>query len=87
MMAVAIVLATIPSHRIRPRPGIPEALRSRVFEPFVRLEDRPDQGQGLGLHVVKLLTEAHGGRAWVQSSPLGGARFCVLLPTGSDRAD
>ena len=67
--------------------GIPEALRSRVFEPFVRLEDRPDQGQGLGLHVVKLLTEAHGGRAWVQSSPLGGARFCVLLPTGSDRAD
>jgi two-component system sensor histidine kinase KdpD len=61
-------------------PGIPVKERSRVFEPFVRLECRNGSGQGLGLHIVKSLIEAHGGRVWVEDSPAGGARFCVALP-------
>jgi signal transduction histidine kinase len=61
-------------------PGVPEAYRERIFDPFVRLENSRNVGQGLGLHVVKLLAEAHGGRVWVESTPTGSARFCVLLP-------
>jgi two-component system sensor histidine kinase KdpD len=68
-------------------PGIPAAMRTRIFDPFVRLEDRPDQGQGLGLQIVKLLSEAHGGHAWVEPSPLGGSCFCVALPLLPDRED
>jgi signal transduction histidine kinase len=40
-------------------------------------------GSGLGLAVVRDLAAAHGGRAWVEASPAGGARFVVELP-GSD---
>jgi len=60
-------------------PGIQEELREKVFEPFVRMEDG-GQGQGLGLHIVKLLVEAHGGRVQVENASLGGAKVCVLLP-------
>jgi signal transduction histidine kinase len=37
-------------------------------------------GSGLGLAVVRDLALAHGGRAWVEPSPAGGARFVVELP-------
>jgi signal transduction histidine kinase len=37
-------------------------------------------GSGLGLAVVRDLALAHGGRAWVEASPAGGARFVVELP-------
>jgi signal transduction histidine kinase len=59
--------------------GIPEASRTRVFEPFVRLA-AGEEGQGLGLHIVRQLAEAHGGAVWVESGSAGGARFCVELP-------
>jgi signal transduction histidine kinase len=60
-------------------PGIQEELREKVFEPFVRME-RDGQGQGLGLHIVKILVEAHGGRVQVERATLGGAKVCVSLP-------
>ncbi len=65
-------------------PGIPEALREEVFEPFVRLEasrSRETGGSGLGLAIVRQIAEAHGGRAEIgESAALGGARVAVRLP-------
>lgn len=62
-------------------PGVPPSLRDHVFEPFVHVEaDSPDPGSGLGLYIVSELAALHGGRAWVDDRPGGGARFHVWLP-------
>ncbi len=64
-------------------PGIPVDARDRVFERFYRLDkarSREEGGTGLGLAIVKHIALAHGGRAWVEESPSGGARFGVGLP-------
>lgn len=65
-------------------PGIAEADRERVFERWVRLDgarDRAAGGAGLGLALVRAIATAHGGDVAVTSSPLGGARFRVRLPS------
>ncbi len=64
--------------------GVAVEDREKVFEPFLRLEDSRGSGQGLGLHIVKRFTEAHGGRVWIESGESGGARFCVALPPGTE---
>lgn len=64
-------------------PGIPEADRARVFQPFTRLDDsrtRASGGYGLGLSIVARIAYWHGGRARVGDSELGGARFSFLWP-------
>lgn len=64
-------------------PGVPEAERLDVFEPFLRLEasrNRDTGGSGLGLAIVKQIAEAHGGGVAIGSSPMGGARITVTLP-------
>lgn len=71
--------------------GIAPPLLERVFDRFVRGEDddsneRPDRGIGLGLTIVKLLVEQHGGRVWLTSEPGCGttASFTLPLHTTSD---
>jgi signal transduction histidine kinase len=61
-------------------PGVAEAERERVFDPFYR--ERWDRdGCGLGLHLVRQIMQAHGGRAELAPSQLGsGARFRLLFP-------
>jgi signal transduction histidine kinase len=64
-------------------PGIPEADRQRVFEPFVRLEssrNREGGGTGLGLTLVKAIAEGHGGRITLENRPEGGLRVRMILP-------
>jgi DNA-binding response OmpR family regulator len=71
-------------------PGIPEALRSRIFDRFYRLEqhDRGSvEGSGIGLSLVKELTELHGGGVNVVEPKLegvdsSGSEFIVQLPMG-----
>jgi len=61
-------------------PGVPEAMRERIFEPFVTDKE---QGAGLGLAIVRKVADAHGGRVEVASaaeSGLGtGAEFRLYL--------
>ncbi len=64
-------------------PGIPPEQRDRVFERFHRVDqarDRASGGTGLGLAIVAAIAAAHGGRARVRNSPLGGALVELELP-------
>jgi signal transduction histidine kinase len=64
-------------------PGVPEADRERIFEPFVRGEQTRNvqvRGNGLGLSLVKDTVEKHRGTVSVHNSPGGGAQFVVHLP-------
>ena len=64
--------------------GIPADYRTRVFEKYVRVEDRsvnePRNSQGLGLVFCRTAVEAHGGRIWVEDSGARGSCFCLRLP-------
>ncbi|MBX3632968.1 MAG: sensor histidine kinase [Simplicispira sp.] len=60
-------------------PGIPDDARARMFQRGVQLdEQRP--GSGLGLDIVRSLTETYGGSVQALASPLGGARLRLCLP-------
>ena len=63
-------------------PGVPVALRDRIFEAFYRLPGASERegGVGLGLSLVKTIVERHGGRVHCEDRPGGGARFVVSLP-------
>ena len=65
-------------------PGIAEADRTRIFEPFVRLDasrDRDTGGSGLGLAIVQRIVTMHCGTVWTEPSQLlGGARFTICVP-------
>ncbi|HUB07174.1 MAG TPA: GAF domain-containing sensor histidine kinase [Myxococcales bacterium] len=60
-------------------PGVSAEDRPRLFD---RYWHGSSGGTGLGLYIVKTLTEAHGGHAWVESEIERGSRFCVTLPVG-----
>lgn len=69
-------------------PGIPERLRERVFEPFFSTKER---GSGLGLAVVRAITEANDGTLRLEAattdsatSARSGTRFRLAFPLASD---
>jgi signal transduction histidine kinase len=63
-------------------PGVPAALRERIFEPFYRLPGASERngGVGLGLALVKSIAERHGGSVHCEDRPGGGASFVIRLP-------
>ncbi len=64
-------------------PGVPEELREAIFEPFRQAPGSSSEhapGVGIGLSLVRRFAELHGGRAWAEERPGGGASFSVFLP-------
>lgn len=62
-------------------PGVPEALRERIFDPL--FSTRGEAGHGLGLSICRTVAEAHGGTLVCSESPLGGALFVATFMRAS----
>lgn len=84
--AVTLTLKTQGAHveiRVCDRgPGIPPALRERIFEPFFRLPGASERegGVGLGLALVRSIAQRHSGTVHNEERPGGGACFVLHLP-------
>lgn len=66
-------------------PGIPAALRRRVFRRFARADgQRSVGGSGLGLAIVDAIAKAHGGTCLITDSPGGGATFTIVVPVSQN---
>ncbi|MEP6762903.1 MAG: HAMP domain-containing sensor histidine kinase [Gemmatimonadaceae bacterium] len=64
-------------------PGVSATDRLRVWRPFERGEAakaRAAGGSGIGLTIVAEIAAEHGGKAWVEDAPGGGALFIVEIP-------
>ena len=58
-------------------PGVPEALRPKLFESFFTTKPK---GVGLGLSICRNIAAAHGGTLHYEQPPDGGSRFVLTLP-------
>lgn len=70
-------------------PGVPDGLKEAIFKPFTQGPSRSShsQGTGIGLSLVARFAQLHGGRAWVEDRPEGGASFQVFLPNPEAQGD
>ena len=64
---------------------IAESLRERLFEPYTRIGHGSSQGLGLGLYIVKQISDAHGGTLDVTSTAEQGTEFRFTLPLAVHR--
>jgi two-component system sensor histidine kinase KdpD len=68
-------------------PGVSQAQRDRLFEPFQRLGDRDARGVGLGLSVCRGFIEAMGGAMVADTTPGGGLTMRIRLPLAEAASD
>jgi len=66
-------------------PGIPEAIRDSLFQPFVSAGK--EKGIGLGLTVVQKIMQDHGGNVAIAESGQRGTVFELSLPLGVEAAE
>ena len=62
-------------------PGIPDEVRSRIFEPFITTKP---SGMGLGLAISRSIVEAHGGHLRLVATGASGTGFAFDLPTAGE---
>jgi len=60
--------------------GIAPEDRERIFQPFERLRQYEAPGTGIGLAIVKKITELYQGKVWVESELERGSTFYFTLP-------
>jgi signal transduction histidine kinase len=84
---VLLTLAEIDGKRIALQvcdrgPGVPQAMRERIFEPFFRLPGHAEVsgGVGLGLSLVKQIAQRHKGSVHCTARSGGGSCFVLELP-------
>lgn len=71
-------------------PGVPASFVPHLFDRFTRSEDArvgAQKGTGLGLYIARSLLLANGGDITYETSPGGGATFCLHLPRIRKTAD
>ena len=61
-------------------PGVPEAEREAIFQPYVRGDRSGRRGTGLGLAVCRAIARAHGAQMLMRAREGGGSCFCLRLP-------
>jgi signal transduction histidine kinase len=69
--------------------GIDPKDHARIFDAFEQVgssRNRPHEGTGLGLALVRKLVQMHGGSIWVESTPDQGSRFTFTIPKMADVA-
>ena len=67
-------------------PPVDREAAARLAEPFERLQREADaRGAGLGLSIVRAVSEAHGGSLLIEPRAEGGLVVSVRLPRGSRR--
>ena len=84
-----VVIAAVPSdeglevHVTDSGDGFPPVFVEHAFERFTRADrGRTEHGAGLGLAIVAVVAEAHGGEAHAANRPSGGADVWLSLPSG-----
>jgi two-component system sensor histidine kinase MtrB len=68
-------------------PGVPPALRDRVFDEFFRVDtsSKTAQGHGVGLAISRRFARLLGGEITLADAPEGGAMFTLRLPADVER--
>ncbi len=62
-------------------PGIPAEYQQEVFEEYyTRRCGEVESSTGLGLAIARRVSQAHGGKIWVESTVGVGSKFCIVLP-------
>jgi two-component system, sensor histidine kinase and response regulator len=61
--------------------GLEPTACAKLFRPFVRLHHEQSEGHGLGLTIVRQISEKMGGSAGVESAPGKGSCFYFMLPS------
>jgi len=62
-------------------PGVPQAMREKLFQPFATAA-KPG-GSGLGLSIARDLARLHGGDVTLGETGAAGTTFCIFLPDGT----